>query len=61
MEIVSVSISNRIHQLLQAHSIAHHVSVSAVVETALDDFLTLVERCDPEAREVARKLSLTDE
>ena len=61
METVSFAVSNRIYLLMQSHAAEHGLKLSALVELALEDFLDIIERCDPEARAVARALSLTDE
>jgi len=61
METVVVTVSDRIYQLLQTYASANDLSQSSIVETAVEAFLDIVERCDPDARAIARKLSVTDE
>ena len=61
METVKITISDRIYQLLEAYASKNGLSQSSIVEAAVEEFLDIVESCDPEARAIARDLSLTDE
>ena len=61
IEKLSINVSNRIYLLLQAQAAALACNPSSIVETALEDFMDIVEQCDPEARAIARALSITDE
>ncbi len=60
-EIVTVSVPHSIYLVLRAYATFQHVTESSIVETALENFLDIVERCDPEARAVALSLSETNE
>jgi hypothetical protein len=57
LETLTVAVPDSMYLLLRAYSAHTHLSESSIVESALETFLDIVERCDPEARAAARRLS----
>lgn len=61
MESLDITLPERVYERLQARAAASELSIGNIVADALDEFLTMIEKCDPAARAVARNLAFEDD
>jgi hypothetical protein len=53
---LTLSLSRHIFRKLELLAAAAQVDIGNVIDAALDDYLAVIERCDPEVRILVREL-----